>query len=88
MIRRDFSGFLPRKGTVFVAMFLSASYLVAGTMDYNDKLAAAEERKATRKEQAPIWSKRCEKKGMDVLATKADKEPWKITCITKRTLKI
>jgi predicted hydrolase (HD superfamily) len=36
--------------------------------------------------RAQIWSRRCERKGMDTLATRADKEPWKAHCIERRIL--
>ena len=78
---------LPRLYTVFVALFLTCSYAITGTLDYQDKLSAVEERKTIKKQVAPIWSQKCQRKGMDVMASKADKGPWKINCIQKRVIK-
>lgn len=79
---------MPSFRATMIALLLAGAYLVAGTMDYNDQVAAASERKAAQREPAPIYSRRCERKGMDVLATKADKGPWKLACIPKRTLSV
>jgi len=76
--------------TALIAAFLCLAYLFVGTMvGYNDKVGAAKERKAaSAAEPAPIWSKRCSAKGMDVLAKQADGGRWIIVCIPRRVLSV
>jgi hypothetical protein len=68
---------------LFYAAVIISAYLMVGTLDYKTAVATQEHHARM---TAVIWSKKCERKGMDVLATKADDKPWKIVCIPKRTL--
>lgn len=77
----------------FALVVLVMAYLTVSTADYNDKAAAAEERAAKRKtipatEPAPIWSKKCERKGQDALVKRADMGPWTIHCMPRRVLTV
>jgi hypothetical protein len=38
--------------------------------------------------RAQIWSKRCERAGRDVLAKRADNEPWQIHCTARVVLTV
>ena len=71
---------------ILCSAIIGGCYLLAGTMDYNDKASAAQEQKYLN--QGRIWSKKCEKQGKDVIATKADNGKWKVACIEKRTLRV
>lgn len=69
-------------------VFIVAVYALAGTMDYNDRTAAATERAeppsgraAPSMERARIWSQRCIKQGKQVFATQADGGKWVIRCV-------
>lgn len=75
------------KAALGIAFFLCC-YLFAGTQDYKIQAAADEARHKAAVHEARIWSKRCEAKGMDVLAVKSDNKPWTVRCVAKRTLKV
>ena len=63
--------------------FILGAFAAAGTMEFNDRLAAAEERiaKPTAHGEARIWSRKCERQGKRVFATQADGGRWRITCV-------
>lgn len=51
-----------------------------------EKLArVARRQKAT---EAAVWSARCERRGMDSLAKRADQEEWKVHCVERRVLQV
>ena len=72
--------------TALALTFIFGAYVVASNAEYNDKKAAEQERKSLN--QGRVWSKKCEKAGMDVIATKKDQEQWKLICVQKKTLKV
>ena len=63
--------------------YLIAAYLIVGTLDYNQQVAAAQEAKAER-DQARIWSKKCAKQGLQIFATQKDGGKWEIRCVDGR----
>jgi hypothetical protein len=61
-------------------------YVLVGTLDFNDKLAAATERaqrapKTATQNEARLWSKKCERRGKQILATQADGGKWVLKCV-------
>lgn len=88
MRRGDIRG--PRAATVAIALLLA--YGVVGRIDADVQQAAAEERKSRkesrgRAEPAPIWSQRCERRGMDRVARQADGGHWVIVCVPRKTIR-
>ena len=81
------------KATFALAVIVVA-FLWANTGDYNDKAAAAAERAENvgkarpAPEPAPIYSRKCERKGMDILTKRADTGPWTIHCVPRRVLTV
>ena len=64
-------------------------YVVAGTLDYADRQALAEHRRAVQMSRpAPVWSKRCEKAGQDALVKQADGGRPTIHCVPRRVLTV
>ncbi len=89
MRRNDVRG--PRPATIVIGLILA--YGVVGKIDADVQQAAAEERKSKqesrgRAEPAPIWSQRCERRGMDRVAKQADGGQWVIVCVPRRSLRV
>lgn len=63
-----------------------ASYEAAIEQWTEEKLAAA--RKHRQLSTAQIWSQRCERRGMDSLAVRADDGPWQIRCVRRQVLQV
>ena len=65
--------------------FVFACMLAVQSIDYHVARAGAAEKAETARRaeanRARIWSKRCERQGKQILATKADGEGWKIKCV-------
>lgn len=67
-----------------------ACIAVVHTIDHQVLAAAAAERAAQRRpaavEPAPIYSRKCERRGMDTAATRADQQAWRLHCVPRRVL--
>jgi len=62
---------------LFLALLLVCGFGLVGNMDYSDaKLIEAE-----KKMGAPIYSKKCERQGKQILATRADNGTWQVHCV-------
>lgn len=80
----------------FALVVLVLCVLWVHTGSYNDELAAANERAkrvlratpAPKQEAAPVWSARCEKKGMDRMIKQSDGNPPKAFCVPRRVLEV
>lgn len=64
-----------------------ASYEAALDKWTEDKLRVAQARQR-HTQHAPIWSQRCERRGMDSLAMRADDGPWTIRCVRRQVLQV
>jgi hypothetical protein len=85
---------------VVTVLFLAVAAAWNGNANYVEKLEAeaAEKRMRPLRAQkgndtftlhrAPIWSQRCERRGMDTLASKADRDPWKARCVPRKVLTV
>lgn len=61
----------------FIALVLFLALGIVGNMDYRDaKLIEAE-----KKMGAPIYSKRCERQGKQILAVRSDAGEWTVHCV-------
>jgi len=62
---------------LFLALLLVCGFGLVGNMDYTDqKLIEAEKH-----EGAKLYSKRCEARGQQILAVKADSGKWVVHCV-------
>lgn len=73
-------------GVCILAFSGQASYEAALEKWTEEKLAAA--RKTRQLSTAQIWSQRCERRGMDSLAVRADAGPWRIRCVRRQVLRV
>ncbi len=82
----------PARNTLFIIVVVVCCFGLVGNMDYADKVDQWAEEKIARAERvkrehrSQIWSKRCEKRGMDVMVRRADTGPWEIHCVPRRML--
>lgn len=64
----------------------NSSYEIALEKWTEEKLARAG--RLNHMERARIWSARCERKGMDTLAKRADTKAWEVRCVRRRVLTV
>lgn len=64
-----------------------ASYEAAIERWTEEKLRTAQARQR-HLAHAPIWSARCERRGMDSLAVRSDTGPWTVRCVERRVLQV
>ncbi len=75
-----------------VVLLLASTH--AATTDTADAIETWTEEKlarVARRQQLPravIWSQRCERRGMDAIALRADREPYKIRCVPRVVLRL
>ena len=67
--------------TALAGMFIFCCYLYASNEDYKIQAAAAKEAKG---DPARIWSRKCQREGKQIFASKSDKGPWVIKCVDGR----
>lgn len=92
-VRRELSGAPSLRVELGIALFVLACFLIVGTIDYRVEAAIAAERAAnnlrpTGREPAPLYSRNCERRGMDTAFTKTDGGPWKPHCVARRVLTV
>jgi hypothetical protein len=73
---------------VIAILGFSANSNLEAWVEKWDEEKIAREGRRLHAERAVIWSRRCERKGMDVVAMQADNEPWKIRCVPRRVLTV
>ena len=66
---------------------------VVGNFDYADQIIIETEKKARfadearrRADPAPIYSRRCQSRGQDIIAHQSDGGPWVVGCTSSRTV--
>jgi hypothetical protein len=80
--------------TILGALVLVLASMHANTHDAADAIETWTEEKLARvarrqkTTETVIWSARCERRGMDTLAKRADAGDWKLHCVERRVLKV
>lgn len=72
------------KATVAAAAVVLALSISAASESYDIE----RERELRAKMGAPLWSLRCERRGMDTLAVKPDSGPWQLRCVRRQVLRV
>jgi hypothetical protein len=76
-----------------VIVFITLAAAHNGSRDFADSVDLWSEQRIARaararQDPAVIWSKRCERRDMDVLVKRADKKPLEIHCVPRRVLQV